>query len=110
MRQGHIQPSGCAAGVRSLRLFHGAGHSFDRTAIETRRTPVVSPDSSIISCRRRRNGASGTHRSVAVDYVVAYAARNRLWPARANRQPGAAREAFRADMIEFGARRWRSSR
>ena len=105
--QGHIQAIRLRGGRATLRLFHGAGHSFDRgTAIETLADAAVSPDSPITYIAD--DGAmvhpvSGQADPETVDYdtfVYALKAGYGRRGAKIGSQ-GDDAEAFRADMIEF---------
>ena len=105
--QGHIQAIRLRGGRATLRLFHGAGHSFDRgTAIETLADAAVSPDSPITFIAD--DGAmvhpvSGKADPETVDYdtfVYALKAGYGRRGAKIGSQ-GDDAEAFRADMIEF---------
>ncbi len=109
--QGHIHAIRLRGGRATLRLFHGAGHSFDRgTAIETLADAAVSPDSPITFIAD--DGAmvhpvSGHADPATVDYdtfVYALKAGYGRRGAKIGSQ-GDDAEAFRADMIEF----WRTT-
>jgi len=105
--QGHIQAIRLRGGRATLRLFHGAGHSFDRgTSIETLADAAVSPDSPITFIAD--DGAmvhpvSGEADPTTVDYdtfVYALKAGYGRRGAKIGSQ-GDDAEAFRADMIGF---------
>jgi dienelactone hydrolase len=105
--QGHIQAIRLRGGRATLRLFHGAGHSFDRgTTIETLADAAVSPDAPITFIAN--DGAmvhpvSGRADPATVDYdtfVYALKAGYGRRGAKIGSQ-GDDAEAFRADMIEF---------
>ncbi len=105
--QGHIQAIRLRGGRAQLRIFEGAGHSFDRgSGIETLADAAVSPDSPITFIAN--DGAmvhpvTGRAESAMVDYdtfVYALKAGYGRRGAKIGSQ-GDDAMAFRADMIEF---------
>jgi dienelactone hydrolase len=109
--QGHIQAIHLRGGRATLRIFEGAGHSFERgTAIEMLADAAVSPDSPITFITNDGamvHPATGHADPAMVDYdtfVYALKAGYGRRGAKIGSQGNDA-EAFRADMIEFWSTR-----